>query len=84
MIFHRKLRSLYKLLFKQESERTQIVFEKVRREKEERAPINKKRELNIVTLLSRNLDILQDVVYDYMHLCCEGYIMGFLKLIMQP
>ena len=59
------------------------------KDKEERAPINKKGELNIngikgPTSLSQNLDILQDVVYDYMHLCCEGYIKRFLKLILQP
>ncbi len=34
------------------------------------------------TVLTENLDILQDVVYDYMHLCCEGYVKRFIKLIL--
>jgi hypothetical protein len=51
--------------------------------------INQKSEINIKgikgpTVLSEHLDILQDVVYDYMHLCCEGYIKRFLKLIFNP
>ena len=36
------------------------------------------------TALSNNLDILKDVAYDYMHLCCEGYIKRFIKLIFTP
>ena len=51
--------------------------------------MNQKGEINIKgikgpTVLSNNLEILQDVVYDYMHLCCEGYIKRFLKLILNP
>jgi hypothetical protein len=34
--------------------------------------------------LSKNINIMQDVVYDYMHLCCEGYIKRFIKLIFTP
>jgi hypothetical protein len=34
------------------------------------------------TVLTENLDILQDVVYDYMHQCCEGYVKRFIKLIL--
>ena len=37
-----------------------------------------------VTVLSKNLNILQDVIYDYMHLCCEGYVKRFIKLILTP
>lgn len=33
------------------------------------------------TNLSAYVDILQDVLYDNMHLCCEGYINRFLNLI---
>jgi hypothetical protein len=36
------------------------------------------------TALSNNLDILKDVAFDYMHLCCEGYIKRFIKLIFTP
>ena len=36
------------------------------------------------TVLSKHIDILQDVVYDYMHLCCEGYVKRFIKLILTP
>jgi hypothetical protein len=33
------------------------------------------------TCLSASINILEDVLYDYMHLCCEGYICRFLNLI---
>jgi hypothetical protein len=33
------------------------------------------------TRLSSCINILNDVLYDYMHLCCEGYIKRFLNLI---
>jgi hypothetical protein len=49
--------------------------------------MNQKGEINIKgikgpTVLSNNLEILQDVVYDFMHLCFEEYIRRFLKLIL--
>jgi hypothetical protein len=49
--------------------------------------INRKGEVNFKgikgpTVLSEQLDVVHDVVYDYMHLCCEGYIKRFLKLIL--
>ena len=57
--------------------------------KEGNAPAIKKGEFNIdgikgPSALSEAIDILQDVVYDYMHLCCEGYVKRFLKLILLP
>lgn len=33
------------------------------------------------TRLSQSINILKDVLYDYMHLCCEGYVNRFLNLI---
>lgn len=45
---------------------------------------NKNRSVNGIkgsTRLSEYINILTDVLYDYMHLCCEGYIKRFLNLI---
>jgi hypothetical protein len=35
------------------------------------------------TELSNYIDVLQDSLYDFMHLCCEGYVKRFLTLITQ-
>jgi hypothetical protein len=56
-------------------------------EKESTSRIYQKGEINIKgiqgpTVLSNKLEILQDVIYNYMHLCCEEYIRRFLKLIL--
>lgn len=47
---------------------------------------NQSRQRNILgikgpTVLSQSINILEDVLYDYMHLCCEGYLNRFLNLI---
>jgi hypothetical protein len=34
------------------------------------------------TLLSQHLNIFKDVAYDFMHLCCEGYVKRFLHCLL--
>ena len=56
---------------------------------EKNSSINSKFELNISGIkgpssLSNSLNILKDVAYDYMHLCCEGFMERFIKLILHP
>jgi hypothetical protein len=42
---------------------------------------NKNRSVKGPTRLSEYINILKDVLYDYMHFCCEGYVNRFLNLI---
>ena len=56
---------------------------------ERTASTRKKIEINVSgikgpTSLLNSLDILNDVVYDYMHLYCEGFVKRFIKLILHP